>query len=226
MLTVIVPTMWRAPGVFLQALQNYVRSDLVSEIIIIDNDPQRAPDWPELYHDKVWRMRQDTNIYVNPAWNIGVAKSLTDKICLANDDIVFDSRLFAKIYDRITPENGVHGIITGEAHFNQPPTTDGTIDFTAWKWGDCIHCFGQLMFLHKDNWEPIDPRLKIYFGDDWIFHWHLYKGLTNYMIYNIHFFSPMAATSSDKSITEGFYEKEYPVFAKWSQEHPIPGKTN
>lgn len=224
MFTVVIPTMWRAPGVFLQALNNYIGSDLVSEIIIINNDVSKTPGWIELRNHKVLMINESKNTYVNPAWNFGVQIAKTDKICIANDDIVFDKRLFAKIYDRITPENGVHGIITGEAHFNQPPTTDGSINFKAWQRGDCIHCFGQLMFLHKDNWEPIDPRLEIYFGDDWIFHWHLYKGLTNYMIYNIHFFSPMAATSKDKTITAGFNEREYPFFCEWFNKHPLPEK--
>ena len=228
MFTVVIPTMWRAPGVFLQALNNYIDSDFVDEIIIINNDPAKTPIWPELKHPKVYLRKNadEENIYVNPAWNLGVALADNDKICIANDDIVFDKRLFAKIYNRITPENGVHGIITGEEIFRQPPTTDGSIDFKAWQHGDCIHCFGQLMFLHKSNWEPIDNNLRIYFGDDWIFHWHLYKGLTNYMIYNIHFFSPMAATSKDKTITAGFHEKEYPIFSKWFEQHPLLGKIN
>jgi hypothetical protein len=223
MFTVIVPTMWRAPGVFLQALQNYIRSELVSEIIIINNDASKTPCWLDLNHEKVIMVNEPTNTFVNPAWNKGVNMSSNDKICIANDDIVFDTRLFAKIYDRIIPENGVHGIITGEAHFNQPPTTDGSIDFIAWKPLDCIHCFGQLMFLHKDNWKPIIEGLNIYFGDDFIFHNNLHKGLTNWLIYNIHFFSPMAATSKDTTITGGFHEKEQPIWVDYFQKHPIPG---
>lgn len=223
MFTIVIPTMWRAPGVFLQALQNYIRSDFVSEIIIINNDRARTPGWQDLKHPKVWLITEDTNTFVNQAWNKGVGLAKNDKICIANDDIVFDSRLFAKIYDRVIPENGVHGIITGEAHFNQPPTTDGLIDFIAWKPWDNIHCFGQLMFLHKSNWVPIIDGLNIYFGDDFIFHTNLYKGLTNYMIYNIHFFSPMAATSKDTTITGGFHDKEQPIWIDYFHKHPIPG---
>lgn len=215
--------MWRAPGVFLQALNNYISSDLVAEIIIINNDVSKTPSWPELSHPKVSMYNEPTNTFVNPAWNKGVSLAKTDKLCIANDDIVFDKRLFAKIYDRIVPENGVHGIITGEAIFNQPPTTDGSIDFIAWKPWDCIHCFGQLMFLHKANWKPIIDGLDIYFGDDFIFHNHLYKGLTNYLIYNIHFFSPMAATSKDTSITGGFHDKEQPIWVAYFHSHPVPG---
>jgi hypothetical protein len=215
--------MWRAPGVFLQSLQNYIRSDLVFEIIIINNDVSKTPIWPDLSHPKVNLINEPTNTFVNPAWNKGVSLAQCDKICIANDDIVFDMRLFEKMLDRCVPENGVHGIISGEAHFNHPPTTDGAIDFIAWKPWDSIHCFGQLMFIHKGNWKPIIDGLNIYFGDDFIFHNHLYKGLTNWLIYNIHFFSPMASTSKDKSITNGFLDREQPIWADYYHKHPIAG---
>ena len=221
MLTFITPTMWRAPGIFLQALNNYISSDIIDEIIIINNDVNRTPNlWSELRHPKVTMLNMEKNIYVNPAWNIGVDLAKNDKVCLANDDILFDMRLINKIYDRIIPSNGVHGIIAGEPAFNQPLTTDGAIDFIGWKPGDHIHSFGQLMFFHKQNWRPIIDGLNIYFGDDFIFHWHLYHGLTNYMIYNIHFHSPMACTTKDVSITGGFYEKEQPIFGLISL-HPL-----
>lgn len=223
MFTVIIPTMWRAPGVFLQALNNYIESDFVSEIIVINNDTSKTPNWLDLRHPKVWNIAEDPNTFVNPAWNKGMRLANNDKICIANDDIVFDKRLFAKIYDRVIPENGVHGIISGEAIFNHPPTTDGNIDFIAWKPWDNIHCFGQLMFLHKDNWKPIIPGLDIYFGDDFIFHNHLQKGLTNYLIYNIHFFSPMASTSKDTNITGGVLEKEQPIWVEYFNNNPIAG---
>ena len=221
MFTVTTPTMWRCPGVFLQAINNYIRSDFIDEIIIINNDVSKTPSWPELRHHKIRLLNQENNIFVNPAWNLGVAEARNDKICIANDDIIFDMRLFAKMYDRVISSNGVHGIITGEAIFGHPPTTDGSIDFDAWYPGLNIHSFGQLMFIHKSNWLPIIDGLNIYYGDDFIFHSQLCKGLTNYRIYNIHFFSPMAQTTSDKSLTEGFHEREYPIWANWFQQTPI-----
>lgn len=223
MITVVTPTMWRVPGLFLQALNNYILCDKIDEIIIINNDVGRTPYlWSELNHEKIKILNTQQNIFVNPAWNIGVSIAKNDKICLANDDIIFDMRLINKIYDRIIPSNGVHGIIAGEAAFNQPLTTDGAIEFMAWQNGNHIHSFGQLMFIHRQNWRPIIDGLNIYFGDDFIFHWHLYRGLINYMVYNIHFHSPMACTAKDTTITGGFYEREQPIFSNWFNMHPIP----
>lgn len=219
--SVVIPTMWRETIVFRKALQNYLDHDLVDEVIIIDNDKNANPEWDILNHPKVKLHQMDSNIFVNPAWNLGVSLAKNDKLIIANDDIEFDTKLLDKIHPRITPENGVHGIITGEAIFQQPPSTDYSIDFKEWEPGDIIHCFGQLMFLHKSNWHPIDERLKIYFGDDIIFHWHLFKNLKNYMIYNIKFYSPMAATTKDKSITEGRHDIERPFYIEWASRHPL-----
>jgi FkbM family methyltransferase len=122
---------------------------------------------------------------------------------------------------KITPNNGAFGLITGENHFNHPETTDYSIDFIKWRPGDNIHCFGQLMFMHKQNWVPIIDGLDIYFGDDFIFHNHLKRGLDNYLIYNIQFYSPMSQTCKDLSISGGFYEKEKPVWEKYFSENPL-----
>lgn len=219
--SVIIPTMWRETIVFRRALENYLNHDLVDEVIIIDNDNNANPEWNILNHHKVKLHQMDSNIFVNPAWNLGVSLAKNDKLIIANDDIEFDPNLLDKIHPRITPENGVHGIIAGESKFLQPPSTDYSIDFKEWEPGDIIHCFGQLMFLHKSNWHPIDERLKIYFGDDVIFHWHLFKNLKNYMIYNIKFYSPMAATTKDTSITAGKHDEEKPFYLEWAAKHPV-----
>lgn len=214
--------MWRAPGIFLQAINNYINSDIISNVIIINNDMDHTPMyWPELYNCKITMLNMRSNMYVNPSWNLGVSIAQTDKICIANDDIIFDMKLLHRVYDRIIPENGVHGVIAGDPIFNQPVTTTGKIDIIPWKPGDHIHSFGQLMFLHKKNWLPIIPELKIYYGDDYIFHWHLYNKLTNYLIYNIHFYSQMAATTKDSSITGGVLERECPFFINWSNQYPL-----
>jgi hypothetical protein len=213
--------MWRCLDVFQRALDGYIEHSLVEEIILINNDVDNTPNWSQLKHVKVKMLNQSHNIKVNPAWNLGVSLSKNDKLCIVNDDIEFDTRLFNKIYHRVVAELGAHGIITGEAHLRQPVTTDSSISFIKWNPGDVIHGFGQLMFIHKANWIPIDNCLHIYFGDDTIFHYHLYKGLDNYLIYNIKFYSPMAATSSDKSITQGVYDAEIPHYQKWGATHVI-----
>jgi FkbM family methyltransferase len=218
--SVIVPTMWRC-DLFEKSLWNFVEHPLVDEIIVINNEVSKTPEWPVLKNKKIRMFNQEKNIYVNPAWNLGVSLSKNDLLCIANDDIVFDTNLLRKLQPRLTPKVGVFGIITGEAHFNQPPSTDYSIDFIEWKRGDIIHCFGQLMFLHKKNWLPVIDGLDIYFGDDFVFHTQLMNGRKNYMIYNIEFESPMAATSRDKELVAGFYEREQPIYSAWADKNLI-----
>jgi glycosyltransferase involved in cell wall biosynthesis len=222
--SVITPTMWRCPELFELSLNQLVTHDLVDEIIIINNAVEQTPNWPVLGHEKIKMLNQTSNIKVNPAWNLGVATSRNPLICIANDDILFDIKLFNRIRPKLTPHAGAFGIISGEAKFGHPELTDGSIDFIEWSPGKIIHGFGQLMFVHKDNWLPIIDGLEIYFGDDFIFHSQLIKDRKNYMIANIHYQSPFAATSKDQSIVAGFHDREQPIFAEWFRKNPIVQK--
>lgn len=220
--SVIIPTMWRAQDVFHIALRNLIRHPMVDDIIIIDNDHSNNPGWAFLKDDKVRVLVQQENIGVNPAWNLGVSLAKNEMLCISNDDIYFDVRLFEKITPRIKEENsGAYGIITGEAIFNQPPSTDYSIDFKQWVPGDIIHCFGQLFFMKKSDWVHIPEELKIFFGDDFVFHSHLMAGRKNYLIYNIRFYSPMAATTKDKALVGDAHQREFPVWERWFKSHPI-----
>jgi glycosyltransferase involved in cell wall biosynthesis len=222
--TVVVPTMWRREDYFETQLKQIHTHPLIHEIVIYNNNTFHTPEWLKELSTKVKVKKlgiEDKNYFVNPCWNDGVTQSNTKRICLMNDDVTFDSKLFDRIYRYNTQNNGAFGLITGEEKFGHPVKTNGAIDFKKWSKGDIIHGFGQLMFVHKDNWVPIVDGLDIYFGDDFIFHSHLEKGLDNYMIHNIEWESPMAATSSDQSIVGGFYEREKVVYSDWADNHPI-----
>jgi len=230
-ISVIVPTMWRCNDVFARALQNYVDCDLVDDIIIINNDKNVTPQWNILYNTKVRMLNQETNIFCNPAWNLGAELALNDKMCFVNDDIEFDPKVFDKVVDLVVPENGTIGMVTGEEKFNHPPTTDKSISILECKsssesYADCHdktmpHGFGQLFFVHKKNWEPVPEGLLLYYGDDMIWNQHLRKGLINHIIYNFDWYSPMAQTSGDPAISAGRIEGEHPIYMNWLNNTPI-----
>ena len=46
---------------------------------------------PQMIHfgAKVQRLEQDNNIFVNPAWNLGVEQAKNENICICNDDVLF-----------------------------------------------------------------------------------------------------------------------------------------
>jgi len=210
--SVVVPTMWRAAEQFTKFLAELCNYELVGEIIIIDNDNDAEPDDFQ-DHPKIKRFVPGKNIYVNPAWNLGVEVARYSRICIVNDDISFDLRLFDRLADLITPTAGVFGLCPGDPLFDHPPVTDGAIDIIPWV-GQIIHGFGCLMFLHRRNWAVIPAELKIYYGDNYIFDWQLRHGRTNYLITNLLFSTPFAITTSDPTITEGFLEREDIIYTE------------
>jgi FkbM family methyltransferase len=210
--TVVVPTMWRAAQQFTKFLAELCEYELVGEIIIIDNDNDAEPDDFQ-NHPKIKRFVPGENIYVNPAWNLGVEVAQYSRICIVNDDVSFDLRLFDRLADLITPSAGVFGLCPGDPLFDHPPVTDGAIDIVPWT-GQHTHGFGCLMFLHRSNWAAIPAELKIYYGDNYIFDWQLSQGRTNYLITNLTFSTPFASTTSDTAITGGFLEREGIVYAE------------
>ena len=87
---VIIPTMWRSP-LTIPLLASLSESPHVQEIIIIDNSPV---DKPPFQLPKIKILEQAENIYVNPAWNLGVQYTRYDLICLCNDDVAFNPSIF------------------------------------------------------------------------------------------------------------------------------------
>ena len=220
--SVVVPTMWRANDLFLPFLTRLCSLDVVDEIIIINNDNTNTPA-QGLTHPKIKMHDFGQNIYVNPAWNFGVQASNNDRVCILNDDVVFDVDLFERLKDYLTPDNGVFGLCPGDPIWNQPPITNRSIDIIPWT-GQHTLGFGSLMFINKINWVDIPESLLIYYGDNFIFDNNIRYGRSNYLITNMYFETPMAATTSDTSITGGFLDKETPIYEKIKSEMQAPKK--
>ena len=226
--SVVVPTMWRAGLQFTEFAQALCNSPYVGELIVINNDSSKTPDdFPA--NDKIRMFDFGRNIFVNPAWNLGVKESRFDRVCILNDDVAFDLGLFERLQGRINPSTGVFGLCPGTPDFNQPPVTDGMIDIIPWT-GQHTYGFGCLMFVHKKSWQPIPQGLDIYYGDNYIFDLQLHRKKTNYLITNMVFQTPFAATTSDTSITAGVLERETPIYqqAKLNMsaeiKQPVPTK--
>jgi FkbM family methyltransferase len=207
--SIVVPTMWRQSDQFVEFVNKLCAEERVGEIIIINNDDTKTPTG--LDHSKIRMYNFGRNIYVNPAWNLGVEESRFSRICIVNDDVVFDTAVFERLQDMLTADNGLFGLCPGIDVFNQPPVTDKTIDIVPWA-GQHTYGYGCLFFFHKKVWQPIPQGLDIYFGDNWAFDLQLAKGRKNYIIANMDFFTQFAATTSDQTITNGFLERERPIY--------------
>ena len=218
--SVIVPTMWRVAEQFVNFVGKLCEHKLVGEIIIINNDNSKTPA-TGLDHPKIKMLDFNRNIFVNPAWNIGVNTSTNDRLCIVNDDVVFDTDVFDRLKNILNEHNGVFGLCPGEPDFDQTPITTKTIDIVPWG-GEHTYGFGCLMFINKKNWVDIPGGLDIYYGDNFIFDLQLSQDKTNYSITNMDFYSQFAATTSDITITGGRLDKETPIYNQIrSQMHKI-----
>lgn len=177
-----MPTMWRGRGVD-SLLSHYKLLDLstVGELIIIDNacSIARAPRHPKVRH-----YPQMENIFVNPAWNLGVSLAKFDMICLLSDDVIFDPSILEQIdptdYGVIGLDNSCDRGTDGHIATKKAQLVPTVGSFTKYE-----RTFGALMFLLKKNYYPIPQGFKIFFGDVWLYHQNWAARRTNACITNI-----------------------------------------
>lgn len=218
MISVVVPTMWRfAP--FLNFIEQLVQLSVIEEVIIVNNNIDQTPTHNVLSHSKVRLLSFQQNIFVNPAWNLGVNLSRSNKVCIINDDVIVDLKLFFAMDDFLSKDMGLVGLCPGRPEFSQPPITDGRIEFIPWV-GQHTFGFGSLYFVHKENWNTIPNGLDIYYGDNWAFDTQLRMGRSNWIITNCFYYSPWAASTSTINMNE-WMNRETPIYSKAIQDVTI-----
>lgn len=165
MITYIIPTLWKSDCIY-QTIEAVKTSRFGVEIIIIDN---ANSDYVS-EHPSVKVVKVPTNIFVNPAWNLGVEMASNPYACLLNDDITFNIDLFNKsFYDQVINSEakkdiGIIAFKSGGGFSDQINSNHDSLtlhDIPAMGTG-----FGQIMLFEKKYYEPIPEGLKIYFGDN------------------------------------------------------------
>ena len=214
--TVTIPTMWKYEP-FVDFLADLARFEAVDEILLINNNPEATPNTDVLQHPKIKVFNFGGNIGVNPAWNLGVREARNKKICILNDDVIFDLRAFYHVDPILAPEAGIVGICPGTQDFNQPPVTTGRIRVIPWA-GHHTFGFGCLMWVHQDAWVVIPDGMDIYYGDNWIFDTQLIMGKTNYIVTDTLFCTPFAATCSKLGDVDERLNREGIVFNRAMSE--------
>lgn len=158
--SVVMPTLWKSPKIWylLDEIENH---PLIGELVLIDNDYTYNTRISKEY-SKIVPISSKRNLYVNPAWNIGVANSIYDNICILSDDLIFDFSIFdwiGGVIDKgIIGQNAENYYLESNYDFRIEPMVN-----REWGWG----C---LMFLKKENWVDIDNRMKVAYGDDFLMH--------------------------------------------------------
>ena len=67
--SIIIPTLWKSNRIG-KLLFDLIKCEFVDEIILIDNAGKFFEHFEAL--DKVKLVQMGENIYVNPAWNLGI----------------------------------------------------------------------------------------------------------------------------------------------------------
>ena len=196
MISIVIPTMQKR----LDILENLVKSlnnDLaVGEIIVINNAVKPL----EFSYEKMRVITPESNIYVNPAWNLGVKEGVNEYIGLLNDDIIIADDFCSRILDIIPDDFGIIGYtkesVLPVEQANQKPEK---VDIILEKSEFIDFGFGICMFFKKENYPVIPEDMKIMYGDCWIFNEYKKKGLKNYIIKGQKIFHFGSLTTSAKT---------------------------
>jgi hypothetical protein len=152
--SVIIPTMGMADEEFTNMLQRYDACDFVGEILIIDNTGSGYLNNIALHKTRV--IYSGKNIFVNPAWNLGVSQAKYENIILANDDLLLDdiTGLLAFI-----SENLDYDMVLGLNPDQNGPYRISGGDFIGKGWG-------RFIAIKKGSYRPIMDDLKVWYGDN------------------------------------------------------------
>lgn len=203
MLTVIIPTIW-AYEPHTTYLEQIVGYDCIGEVLIIDNRKEKRPNASVLTHPKVRILEQEKNIYVNPAWNLGVKEAKYDNLCFLSDDVIADPRAFFEadkfLTEKTEPNHGVLATLIGWEPHNQPKVSDGIIKISSYhdmRNNDApvgMHGAFALFFCHRNQYITIPDIFKILSGDAYLWNKMISMGRTHHVMYNFFFHSPFGVS--------------------------------
>jgi glycosyltransferase involved in cell wall biosynthesis len=203
MVSIIIPTLWKSDCIY-ETIHDFKHNQVKNtELIIIDNANSD-------YHEEgVVIIKQTENIFVNPAWNLGVSLAKNDIICLLNDDITINLKT---LFNNIPhfPEYGMIGF-DANRNFTQTLNQDNEILELEEATGRSLG-FGCMIIMPKKYYEPIPPNLKIYFGDDMLY-W-LNDNHFKRKIYNIKNLKAIGELSKTSRLYESQLQVEVHYFDK------------
>lgn len=160
--TVIIPTLQRSQLLHPLVVQ-CAAHPLVEEVIVINNAPEPL-NWSS---PKVRVVQQESNIGVNPAWNLGARLASGELLAILNDDIDIPDLLITTAARVLRlPNVGVVGV--HESCYSRPGTWRNRPLFRP-MYTRPFH-FGTAMFMRRDRYIPIPDDLVIFYGDDWLFY--------------------------------------------------------
>jgi len=205
MITFVIPTLWKSNRIYdtIASIEGCKNQDV--ELIIFDNtnSDYRSDD------HRIKIIKNETNIFVNPAWNLGVSMAKNDYVCLLNDDISFNVNCLLSNFEDLINTDPNFGIIgLNKLNFM---VDDYNLDSDKLSLSglDCrTFGFGCMMIFKKENYVEIPECFKVFFGDDYLYFYN--KDLFGRKIYKIENFK----TPGEISVTSKEFEDDH-----MQQEH-------
>jgi glycosyltransferase involved in cell wall biosynthesis len=208
--SVIIPTMFRCVNITNNLLESLYDDPAVSEVIIIDNTEDQSNIDKVTINEKLQIHSQGKNIYVNPAWNLGVTIAKEDVIAILNDDITIPNNLFSALSKADFKELGIVGACHPTIQQVESPIRFNIEHAELLAVSDRMWGYGIFMAMHKDTYINIPEDMLVWCGDDYLFHQNKLVGKQNYVL-----ISPIQtkmSTTSDDPVFDKVKEKDLEMY--------------
>lgn len=158
--SIVIPTLQRSPHLR-QIILDCCENPDVQEVIVINNAGSKL----ELAHSKLRVVDPGSNIFVNPAWNLGVALSTGSLVALVNDDVLFEP--VALSYAAHLLRTGRFGIVGPDRSCFYETSESGRVSHRIYADRQVV-TYGTFMCLRRESYAPVPGELKIWGGDEWL----------------------------------------------------------
>lgn len=176
---VIIPTMLCSNlNIFCYTLNELKHSKLINKIIIIDNIENNDFEKNFLVDDDFILLKPNGNIFVNPAWNLGIKHMESEYYIILNDDILLKGEVIDLIHNSFLKKEDMRLLYVHMEERCEEVNYDNEINVYEKYLENLgnqikINVFnsrgGSFVMGRKDEWVEIPNDLKIFCGDDYIF---------------------------------------------------------
>lgn len=185
MISIVIPTLQKDRKCLINLIKTALLDSAAGEIIVINNS-LKGLDMAEFNNDERVKIitPEGGNIYVNPAWNLGVKEAKYDIVALVNDDLALPEGFVSAVEKQMTPDMGIVGLNSDkymkvmDKIDENPPVENVILKKTNYM--DLT--YGACMFFYKKAYKEIPDEIKIVYGDAWIFYQAIKMGRKNYKI--------------------------------------------
>jgi len=210
MITFIIPTLWKSDKIHETIKRFQDIKDPNLELIIIDNTNSLYKN----ADDRIIIVKPESNIFVNPSWNLGVSMAKNKYVCILNDDITLNINTLLNNFERLVTTDPNFGIIGLHSYSILMRSVNENHDLLEiFELDHRIMAFGCMMILKKDNYIQIPEVFKVYFGDDYLYYYN--KTICNRKNYAIDGLKTPGEISATSVEFEHHTQQEY---AHWNSE--------